>query len=191
MPLRILLLVLLFLGLVSIDPSWLVPDLTDLHEWLRHSRPEDVAAGLLRIGAIALSGSQLAALALVGLGHVSRSGRLQYLGRRALLPVLRSGLPLALAAGTALPAAAAEVRLPIVPPAVSTGPVAEVPLPAAEPSVIVQPGDSMWTIAEDRANGPVGRYWLEVVDLNRLRFADVDLIHPGDVVLLPGHSREG
>jgi nucleoid-associated protein YgaU len=191
MPVRILLLVLAFLGLVSIDPPWAVPDLTDLDEWLRTSRPEDAAAGLLRTGAIALTGSQLAALAVVGLGHISRNGRLQSLGRRAMLPILRGGLPLALAAGTALPAAAFEVRLPIKPPVVSTSPIAEFTPPTAAPSVIVQPGDSMWTIAADQTDGPIGRYWLAVVELNRNRFADVDVIQPGDVVLLPPISPEG
>jgi hypothetical protein len=108
-----------------------------------------------------------------------------------MLPILKGGLPLALAAGTALPAAAFEVRLPIKPPVVSTSPIAEFTPPTAAPSVMVQPGDSMWTIAADQTDGPIGRYWLAVVELNRDRFADVDVIQPGDVVLLPPISREG
>jgi nucleoid-associated protein YgaU len=43
----------------------------------------------------------------------------------------------------------------------------------------------MWTIAAGRVDGDPSGYWLRLVDLNRDRFEDVDLIHPGDTVLLP------
>jgi hypothetical protein len=57
----------------------------------------------------------------------------------------------------------------------------------------VERGDSLWTIAEDDLSAQKGspvddeavaEHWLEVIDLND-QFADPDLIHPGDQVLLP------
>jgi hypothetical protein len=61
----------------------------------------------------------------------------------------------------------------------------------------VRPGENLWVIARDalareRGNEPtetaVARYWLRVIDANRatLRSGDPNLIHPGEIVSLPG-----
>ncbi|MBL8778304.1 MAG: LysM peptidoglycan-binding domain-containing protein [Acidimicrobiales bacterium] len=64
-------------------------------------------------------------------------------------------------------------------------------------TLVVERGDNFWSIAEDRLEGDLGRevgdpevlpYWGEVVAANRARYAelvDVDLIYPGQVVVLP------
>jgi resuscitation-promoting factor RpfA len=79
------------------------------------------------------------------------------------------------------------------------------PLPAggarggtAEPQAtlrVVQPGDSLWTIAAGHVapGRQVAPYWLEVVEANRVAIAsgDPDLIHPGESVTLPPIDEEG
>jgi hypothetical protein len=65
--------------------------------------------------------------------------------------------------------------------------------------VVVAPGDNLWSLSADalaRATGrahaaladdEIARYWIAVCNANRatLRSGDVNLIHPGEVVLLP------
>jgi nucleoid-associated protein YgaU len=178
---RFLSLVTILAGLVTIDPSWLVLDLRAPIRWIASSRPEDAAAGILRTVAIVGTAGQAAAMTLLAVGEILDSRTLQRIARRALLPMLRGAAPIAIIAGTALPAAA-ETRLPITPPAARTAVEQE----AADPGrVRVQTGDSMWTIAADHAEGDVAPYWQALVELNRDRFADVNLIRPGDEILLP------
>lgn len=66
----------------------------------------------------------------------------------------------------------------------------------APAAVEVVPGDSMWTIAEAEVEERLGRpatdaevaeYWSEVVHANQdVASGDVDLIHPGELLTLPG-----
>jgi nucleoid-associated protein YgaU len=86
------------------------------------------------------------------------------------------------------PAAPAPVAPPVAaPPAITLPPSA-----AAAPSVhVVIAGESMWSIARDRAgtDAPaLERYWRALCDANRaaLPSRDVNLIHPGETVVLPG-----
>ncbi|MEX1043668.1 MAG: hypothetical protein WD532_06895 [Acidimicrobiia bacterium] len=181
---RIILIAAVLSGLVLIDPSWIVVEWSV--DWFTSSRPEDATAALIRLAAIGLTGSQLAALSIVTIAGQLGSGSLERLARRALLPILRNAAPIVLVAGSALPAAASEVRLPLSPPPTDRTVETEVARSHLEPSfIVVQAGDSMWTIAADNTDGDVGDYWRRVVDVNRDRFADVNLIHPGDEVILP------
>jgi nucleoid-associated protein YgaU len=168
----------LLVGLVAIDPHWITIDWTSPLEWLGSSRPEDAFAALVRSLAITLAASQALAVGVVGTARALGSGTLERVGRRMLVPVLRSAAPIALVAGSALPATAAEARVPIAPVGVTAAEI-------RPDSVIVQPGDSMWTIAAAHSPNETASYWIRVVDLNRGRFADVNLIHPGDELLLP------
>ncbi len=64
-------------------------------------------------------------------------------------------------------------------------------------TLVVERGDNFWSISEDRLEGDLGRevndpevvpYWREVVAANRAHYeelVDADLIHPGQVVVLP------
>ena len=64
-------------------------------------------------------------------------------------------------------------------------------------SIIVAPGDSFWSIAEQLVGNHLGRTpdddevlepWLAMIDINRDRLLDPDdpdLIHPGQVLRLP------
>ena len=62
--------------------------------------------------------------------------------------------------------------------------------------VVVQPGDHMWSLAEQRlalvldrevSDVEVAPYWLRVVgtNLSQIRSGDPDLIYPGEILLLP------
>jgi hypothetical protein len=76
----------------------------------------------------------------------------------------------------------------------------ESPAPASEPAageVVVEPGDSLWSLAEDElvavhggssSDREVADYWRRVVEVNRSRLVDptnADLIYPGQVIVLP------
>jgi hypothetical protein len=64
---------------------------------------------------------------------------------------------------------------------------------------ITAPGDSLWTIAASRLAQGTGRdtaslttvevthYWVRLCDLNRsrLRSGDMNLIYPGEAIVLP------
>ncbi len=185
---RFLSLTALLTGLLVIDPHWITIDWTAPLEWLSSSRPEDAVAAIVRTVAIALAATQTGALATIWTAHALNSESLERIGRRLLVPVLRSAGPIALVVGSALPATASETRLPITPPPVRV--VAEHTSDQPE-FVVVRPGDSMWKIAAAHAPDETAPFWLRVVDLNRNRFVDVNLIHPGDEVLLPTVSPTG
>lgn len=58
---------------------------------------------------------------------------------------------------------------------------------------LVEPGDHLWAIAEATLAGhgrptddaSIERYWRALIETNRATIADPDLIHPGQVVVLP------
>ena len=185
---RFLSLTALLAGLLAIDPHWIAIDWTTPLEWLSSSRPEDAVAAIVRTVAVALAATQTGALATIWAARALNSKTLEKIGRRLLVPVLRSAGPIALLVGSALPATASETRLPITLPAARV--VAEHTLDQPE-VVVVQAGDSLWKIAAAHAPDETAPFWLRVVDLNRNRFADVNLIHPGDEVLLPTVSPPG
>lgn len=188
---RLTLLVLVFAGLLTLNPDWLVPDWSQPGQWLTVSRPEDAVAALLRLAALLLTGTQIGALAVAAVaGRLGRGG-LERLARRALLPVFRTAAPLALVAGAALPVAAMETRLPVTPPAVERVHDAAPAAAGTSGIVVVAPGDSLWTIAAARVEGDPSAYWRRIVELNERRFDDVNLIHPGDTVLIPPVTRAG
>lgn len=206
MRLRLVLLVSLFTALVAVDPPWILVDWSDPLGWIRTVPAVDAVAALLRAACIGLAGTQLTGVILVGAGQVTRSGAIARIGRRMLIPVVRGAAPVLVVAGTALPAAAATgTRLPITPPVAATEVQtanghaertrSAVRLPVDHRTVgrhvVVQAGDSMWTIAADHADGEVGVYWARLVESNRPYFADVNLIHPGDVVRLPDLTSGG
>lgn len=75
-----------------------------------------------------------------------------------------------------------------------TTPTAEAPeeIAGAGSTWTVRPGDDFWSIAatviSTRGGGPVGGYWLQLIQANRSRLpdpADPSLLFPGDVLVLP------
>ncbi len=83
-----------------------------------------------------------------------------------------------------------------------TDPIVDYPEPEiiifadASLEVIVRPGDNLWDLAARRIQNALGRdvgdfevapYWIEVILANqqRIKSGDPDLIHPGEVILLP------
>jgi nucleoid-associated protein YgaU len=105
-------------------------------------------------------------------------------------PVRRADAPALAAAPSASPAPAAGlVPLPVVvqpaptlptaaPDAVATATVAQRPV-----SVTVQPGLTLWAIAQDQFGD--GILYLQVYAANKDRIRDPDLIYPGQVFTLP------
>jgi LysM repeat protein len=91
---------------------------------------------------------------------------------------------------------------PTAAPVVDATPSAEVPA-ASETEVVVERGDNLWTISEDRIESELGReagdpevapYWQTVVDANQDRYVqpgNPNLIYPGQVLVLPptGHAQ--
>jgi len=99
-----------------------------------------------------------------------------------------------------LPGAPASTAAVAREPTTTSPPVpASVPAPPVAASVVVAPGDSLWELAarqvaaasarprETVGDGEIAPYWTRVCDANRERLAsgDVDLIHPGELVILP------
>ncbi|TKA94195.1 LysM peptidoglycan-binding domain-containing protein, partial [Cereibacter changlensis] len=80
---------------------------------------------------------------------------------------------------------------PDAPPALaapgSPGAVAEADAAAGGPiTVTVQPGFTLWRIAED--NFGSGIRYVQVYEANRDRIRDADLIYPGQVFTLPSRT---
>ncbi len=71
-------------------------------------------------------------------------------------------------------------------PAKAEAPKPAPPAPAPAPTYTVQSGDSLSRIAQ-RALGD-GNRWRELFDLNRDQISNPDVIHPGQVLKLPGGS---
>jgi nucleoid-associated protein YgaU len=74
-------------------------------------------------------------------------------------------------------------------PPLAPAPPDQTPVPAlAADEVVVRPGDSFWSIAEDEAEGDVASYWRALIDANRDRLVDPgnpDLLYPEQVLRLP------
>ena len=71
-------------------------------------------------------------------------------------------------------------------------PPAPAPAPAGGVTWVVEPGDSLWSIAADAVGGgderAVGRYWRRLIDVNRPRLVDPanpDLLVPGQELEVP------
>ena len=81
------------------------------------------------------------------------------------------------------------VTPPVAAPPVVTPPVAA--MTAVSPVHVVAAGESLWSIARDRVGADptvLSDYWRALCDANRaaLPSGDVNLIHPGETVVLPG-----
>jgi nucleoid-associated protein YgaU/DNA-binding SARP family transcriptional activator len=75
------------------------------------------------------------------------------------------------------------------------------PPPSAPPitpeDVVVERGDNLWDLAEEHletamaseaTDAQIAPYWQDVIDSNRPGLADPDIIHPGQVIHLPGRG---
>lgn len=104
--------------------------------------------------------------------------------------------PTTTAAPTPGPGPSTTVTTPLTvepSPQADPPPVPPGPTPARGTTVEVRAGDNLWRIAErqvaaDVRRGPVLRYWLQLIELNRSRFVEPgnpSLILPGQVLDLP------
>ena len=85
--------------------------------------------------------------------------------------------------------------VPLPPPTSPSTVPAPVPVPVSTPTRtatthVVVAGESLWSIARDRVGDgdALLPYWRALCDANRaaLRSGDVNVIHPGETVVLPG-----
>ncbi|GAB1479563.1 hypothetical protein MASR2M74_21270 [Paracoccaceae bacterium] len=96
--------------------------------------------------------------------------------------------PVAAPGAAPQPAAAPEAMAAVPAPA---APVAKAPAPEAPPAppapvtVTVQPGFTLWGIAEERFGN--GVLYVQVFEANRDKIRDPDLIYPGQVFAMPGN----
>lgn len=107
---------------------------------------------------------------------------------RALVGAAAIGVLVAAPASAAPSRAPPELRLldaPVAGPAPRPPPAAPV---AVSGSWVVQPGDHLWSIAARTAPGDVVRYWVQLVEANRDRLPDPDLVLPGQVLVLPDYG---
>lgn len=98
-------------------------------------------------------------------------------GRSAIEPVTLALVADPPSPGIAVPEPASEPSSPVVEPPAAAGTVH-----------VVHRGESLWSIAHDASAGtPVDHYWRTLCDANRatLPSGDLNLLHPGDLVVLP------
>jgi hypothetical protein len=192
---------------------------TGVSRWYESSPAESIVltAGLACIGLLAIwlfvaTQLQLLAELLPALPRLQQAAdrvaprALRSLGRAMADVTLGAGLlvgPVA-AVGAQVPAPTATVAgdtatlTPLEPPPMVPLPVEAAPVAAAvDASVVVQPGDSFWSIADDavaRASGgsatehAVASYWLALMTANADRLVVpglFDLLYPGQVLALP------
>jgi nucleoid-associated protein YgaU len=148
--------------------------------WLASRTEAEAVMALLRLVVVALAAYLLlvTALALVAPPVLPTPAFLRALVGTAAIGVL-----------AAAPASATSSRVPpelrlLDPPAAAPVPPPG-PAPPPRGTWVVEPGDHLWSIAERTAPGDVVRYWLALVEANRDRLADPDLVLPGQVLVLP------
>lgn len=199
------------------------PPLHGFRAWADARGPVVAAVAVLRLAALAAA-SWLAVVAVVAavadaLGATGVAGAAE----RSLPPALRrlltglagagtAGVVVLGASGTATPGSAVAppaverlVRLPALPgdpPPTATmavlddEPTAPAEEPAAASAWTVEPGESLWSIAEELVAERLGRPptdaevdgpWRQLVDANRDRLVggDPDRLFPGQVLVLP------
>jgi hypothetical protein len=190
-----------------------------LDSWYESVGPAVLVMALLRLAALALAGWLLLAAALQLLrgitGLPSLGSFADRISPRSLQRIGHTLAGLSLTAGLAAPAPGAGIpihmvsHLPVddgpsgtatmhlvIDDAPAPEPAALAPEPAAG-DVIVEPGDSLWSLAEAElvavhggapSDREVADYWRQVVEANRSRLVDptnADLIYPGQVMVLP------
>lgn len=64
----------------------------------------------------------------------------------------------------------------------------QAPVPAGARRVEVEPGDTLWSIAEEEYGD--GERWRRLYAANRAHVADPDVIHPGQILDLPGQRTD-
>jgi len=158
-------------------------------------------AGAAVVGVVAAAGAAAGELAAGG-HRTSVKAPGSSPTRPAAAPTSVAAPPASSPATTILPAAEPPATVPPAPAAPSgTVPPAPVPAPAtpAPPAtVVVQPGQSFWSIAESVLDQRLGRapdaaelagFWARLVAANYGRLVvagDPNLIYPGQVLVLPG-----
>lgn len=191
--------------------SWMRVDWSDLAGWIETSPPEDVLLGVTRTVALVLAWwLLLSSLLYVGAAATGTPKAVRSL-RWALLPGLRRVLDAALAVSLAggvttvststIPAAAAAAELGGTPARAVRPPEsialklaiyhATAPLDRLDKAAVayeVQPGDSLWEIAERQLGDPAR--WADIWELNRARLEHAGatsphVLHVGWILELP------
>lgn len=206
------------LGLL-IRPDLPSVDWSNVSSWLKTVPPEDAVIALVRVAALATVGYLLASTALYVVASLIRVPALIRGASAITLPSLRCIVDGAVAASFAVapvslafgvtPVAAQQAPAPVsayAPVPAGDGAPSYEPTPAGGPAPltsarvrVVQPGDSLWTIATEHLasarnvppdeipDGEVAPVWRAIIDLNipTLDSGDPDLIYPGESIGLP------
>ena len=102
-------------------------------------------------------------------------------------PEIVADAPAEASAAVAAATAESETVVASAEPAPAEGPVAVEPAPAAAPiTVTVQPGFTLWGIAQERYGD--GVMYVQVFEANRDKIKDPNLIYPGQVFAVPDGS---
>jgi len=194
-------------------------DWSNLSSWLETVPPEDAVVALVRVAALATVGYLLASTALYVVASLTRVPALIRGASAITLPSLRRIVDGAFAASIAVapmtlalgvePAAAQQAPAPVnaySPMPAGDGAPSYEPTPAGGSTPlasarmrVVQPGDSLWTIATEHlasarnappaeiTDGDIAPVWRAIIELNvpTLASGDPDLIYPGESIRLP------
>lgn len=208
-------------------PTPPVDSWTEAQRWYERLGPAAAAMSVLRLAGMALAGWLTLSVALQVLTVLPRAARLRWLADliapRSLQRLVQGLAGLSLSAGLALPAPSAgyldtphagvAVLRPVGSPSSGSpssgtatlrlvdqgGPVAPPATPVRVPpaDVVVEQGDSLWSIARDAIveagvadpdDAVVTMYWQRVVEHNRSGLvvpANPDLIYAGQTITLP------
>jgi nucleoid-associated protein YgaU len=160
--------------------------LSDWPAWLADRTPVEAGFAIVRMGAV-LAAWQLTATTAFGafarlLGSRRLTGALDRVTAAPLRGLLSAAFGLGLAT-TTLTGSTAAFAGPVRPPSAET----MVRDGGAPTTWSVRPGDSFWRIAHDveaaaddhePSDAEVAAFWLKLMDANRDRFRDPDVIYP-------------
>lgn len=149
-------------------------------EWLTSRSEAEAVMALVRLVVVALA---TYLLLVTSLAVVARPVLPTPAFVRALVGTAAIGVLAAAPASATTSRVPPELRLLDPPAAAPVPPPAPAPPPRG--TWVVQPGDHLWSIAERSAPGDVVPYWVALVEANRDRLADPDLVLPGQVLVLP------
>jgi hypothetical protein len=191
------------LGLAAFRPPVAgVPVLRGFLRWLAAAPPLDALVVVAqRIATVTAAWLLAGALLHVTAAVARRPGLLRVTGRVTLpgvrravaaltlsAGVLGAGYPASVAAGAEAPRVRDGRSAPVTTVVAVSPPVSTAPAPTI---VVVQAGDSLWSIAErvvaTEAGTDVASRWMEICAANagRLRSGDLAVIYPGEEVVIP------
>ncbi len=185
-------------------------DWQNLGQWIDNSSLEDATAAIVRVAALVVAYWLAISTASYLIAKVFRRVRMIEVTQILTLPALRKVIDAAVAGSVAAITIASpalggthpieEVPVVAVPEQYEIAPMEEtieiIIVADATLEVVIKAGDNLWDVASRRMEEVLGRtagdhevapYWVEVIQANedRISSGDPDIVHPGEVILLP------